>query len=392
MDPGRSRVLDWARAAAIVLVLLRHGYLWQVQELDGGAWPAFAGNLARNGWLGVDLFFVLSGFLLSRQLLARAQAANTSDFVRIFWYRRVLRILPAYLAVLLPLWFFREYAGDGYAATGYHQLLIHLVFLQDYLGSGLLVTTWSLATEMKFYLLLPLLVLLSFRMASRSRFACFLLAASAMLLAGRLGAWWIIRPATYPEFFWQVRAPFHHALDGLLLGVAAGYLLQANLSWPQPCSQAGAKRVLAMLLLVGGALLISFDWLETAYPLASAMIWVFSIICSGLVLVGVSAEDAGNRPVGDSRVVSWVAGISYPLYLIHYLMLGPALAIALAADRWWHCPQVLFWAFYLISSFALAWVLHRVVEKPFLQLRNLRIRLEGPVDRRGRSPTRDRSR
>ena len=371
MDTRRSGVLDWARTVAIGLVLLRHGYVSQTDLAGGGsAWPSFAANFALNGWLGVDLFFVLSGFLLSRQLLTREHVrGGATGFVADFWYRRALRILPGYLIVVLPIWILQEWGGEGRTAAGHLQLIAHLLFLQDYFGSDLLVTTWSLATEMKFYLLLPLLVLLSFR-ASRLHFAAGMLLVSVLVLMGRLLTCWAVAPVNYPDFFWQVRAPFHHALDGLLMGVAAGYLSQANLGWLVRMSRPLAARILSMLLLAAVMLLVSFDWLGASFMLSSVAVWIAALISLGVVLIGVSSENKGDRLVEGGGGISWVASVSYSLYLIHYLMLSPAQTIASSVSQGLGAQQIVFWFFYLTASLVLAWLLHKIVEMPFLRLRD----------------------
>lgn len=372
MSTKHSELLNLARAIAIALVLLRHGYISQLElSIQSNPWPTLAANLALNGWLGVDLFFVLSGFLLSRQLLECGRSSGTVEFVVRFWRRRAYRILPCYLMVLIPLWLIREYSGDVSAGTGHLQLLIHLLFLQDYLGSELLITTWSLATEEKFYLLLPLLVIVSF-CTSSMRFAGVLMAASVLILISKLITCWTVAPTNYPDFFWQVRAPFHNALDGLLMGMATGYIFQANPRWLNRLSQQTKMLLLLALFLVATVLLVSFNWLDTSFMLSCVAIWTASIISSGLVLVGVSSERNSNQPFKKWSFVSWLAAVSYPLYLAHYLMLFPAESIALAADQSPYARQIIFWFAYLVGSFALAWLLHIAIEKPFLRLRESR--------------------
>ena len=371
MNAKRSDLLDWVRTAAIALVLLRHGYVSQLEfSSPTTAWPALMGNLAGNGWLGVDLFFVLSGFLLSRQLL-RKDRASIGEFVGDFWRRRAYRILPTYLAVLIPIWLVLEYAGDGIGGPGHLQLLVHLLFLQDYFGSDLLVTTWSLATEEKFYLLLPLLVILSFR-TSPKRFAGMLVVVSFLILTGRLVTSSAVAPADYSDFFWQVRAPFHNALDGLLLGMAAGYLIQANPRWLDSLPKLACRGLLWTLSLFLAVLLLSFDWLDVGYLLSSTVIWFVASTTACLLLVGVSLESKGEPAVRPWSVASWIAKISYPLYLIHYVMLVPAQSLAQAIGHGVPGRQFFFWFIYLTSSFLTAWLLHVMLEKPFLSLRESR--------------------
>jgi peptidoglycan/LPS O-acetylase OafA/YrhL len=161
-------------------------------------------------------------------------------------------------------------------------------------------------------------------------------------------------------------------LDGLLMGMAAGYVIQANPPWLNRMALTPTRRMLGGLLLVAAALLMSFDWLDTSYLLSSSVIWVVSLTSAGLLLIGVSSEGKGSPPVKQWKVASWVATISYPLYLVHYLMLGPAQAVAQASSQDMHVQQFVFWLVYLVTSFALAWLLHVAVEKPFLLFRESR--------------------
>ncbi len=268
---------------------------------------------------------------------------------------------------MVSVWAVLEYGAGGQLAAGSLQLLIHLAFLQDYFGSEVLVTTWSLATEVKFYLLLPLLVIISFRISSPAPFGVLLLSVSVAVLAFRLIQCWVLTPETYPEFFWGVRAPFHNALDGLLLGVAAGYIFHASPGWLRRLSPATGNVILAALFLAAAALLVSFNWLEASYLLSSAVIWVASAIWFGIVLVGVSMERQRGRVAREARLVSWVATISYSLYLVHYPVLYPAKYVALTLSTDPVIQQATFWVSFVGGSLVFAWLLHKLVEKPFIQ-------------------------
>ena len=105
-----------------------------------------------NGWIGVDLFFVLSGFLIGRQAL------RSRDGIGRFWFKRATRILPAYWVCLavVAAWMTVAASWNGRAP----HFLSHIVMLQDYTGSIFVPAFWSLGAEEKFYLLTPLVGLL----------------------------------------------------------------------------------------------------------------------------------------------------------------------------------------------------------------------------------------
>src|SRR5438132_11160133 len=147
-DRERQAGLDLLRALAIVVVVIYHAALF------GFKLPA---RVDRFGWIGVDLFFVLSGYLIGGQLLAPL-ARDQSINLRRFFARRLLRIMPAYFAVLaiyflLPSW--REYPEIS-------PLWKFLVSVQNIglHGGTAFSHAWSLAVEDQFYLLLPLILIL----------------------------------------------------------------------------------------------------------------------------------------------------------------------------------------------------------------------------------------
>jgi peptidoglycan/LPS O-acetylase OafA/YrhL len=159
-DKERMPDLDGLRAVAISLVLLKHFATICV--------PAhLARNLVQFGWVGVDLFFVISGFLIGGILLDHRAATN---YYRVFYLRRFFRIVPLYALLLLPivgvlvLGLQSRFTGHGLEAVSWGTVLLFFCFQQN-LGNGLFFTTpgymapaWSLAIEEQFYLLLPPLV------------------------------------------------------------------------------------------------------------------------------------------------------------------------------------------------------------------------------------------
>ena len=94
---GRVSELDGIRGLAILLVLIHHYFGLQVPELSDGSWIAVARRATRLSWSGVDLFFVLSGFLIAGILLDHRKASNV---YHVFYFRRATRILPLYLLTL----------------------------------------------------------------------------------------------------------------------------------------------------------------------------------------------------------------------------------------------------------------------------------------------------
>lgn len=356
----QSGFLDVLRVAAIGLVLLRHGISTLSPPQDENALPGFLGTIAANGWLGVDLFFVLSGYLLCSQILDAHETGSWHP--RNFYLRRAVRILPPYLTVLIVCWLGAVSPILGSEGVGSPLVLLsHLLFLQDYFGSPLMVTLWSLATEEKFYLALPLLAALLVRMGS-NKAALLLMGTSAAIAASRTLAIGAMPPGSYSEFFWNFRAPFHFAIDGLLIGTAAAFA-ERQLRLESPTSRllvgiGGAAALLATL-----ALLCAREWLGAAsFSAPSIAIWGFSACCGALVLA-VRRLKVEDRLPKAPKLITRLAVLSYSLYLVHYPV-AVAAQHALASEG-----GLLFWLVYLGVSLVLAWILNSLTEAPFRQWR-----------------------
>jgi peptidoglycan/LPS O-acetylase OafA/YrhL len=359
-----SGFLDLLRSVAITLVLLRHGI-----SVNAGTnvsepiafIPKLATTFASNGWLGVDLFFVLSGYLLCSQIIHERQCGSWSP--RNFYLRRAVRILPPYLTVLLVCWLGGlafALGPDGVLSP--FVLLTHLLFLQDYAGAPLLVTLWSLATEEKFYLAVPLLTVILMR-AGHGRAAMLVLSLSAAVAFARTLSIQIDAPGSYPEFFWNYRAPFHFAIDGLFIGTAVAFaekhaVLQSHRSRLLTLG-CGAIALCGMFVL-----LLTNNWLEgPSFGSASTAIWCFAACC-GVLIFAVRALKFEDRLPPLPKLVTQIAALSYSLYLVHY-------PVAVATQRLFapeNAPAE-YWGTYLSLSLLLALMLNSLTEVPFRRLR-----------------------
>lgn len=138
----RNKRLDVLRCIAILQVLFYHG---------GGVMEYFA----RAGWIGVDLFFVLSGFLISGLIFSEYRKNGTIQFKR-FFIRRGFKIYPAFYSFVVFIALVELYRHHF---SPFRRYLHEIFFVQSY-WPGIWVYTWSLAVEEHFYILLPLLLLL----------------------------------------------------------------------------------------------------------------------------------------------------------------------------------------------------------------------------------------
>jgi peptidoglycan/LPS O-acetylase OafA/YrhL len=304
--------------------------------------------VADFGWSGVDLFFVLSGFLITRQLLSRMTMGE-------FYIRRALRILPAYWLALL-LYF---------AVPGFRErpeiapLWKFLTFTQN-LGlvpqtQGAFSHAWSLCIEEHFYLLLCPLLVRRHPQSDPRRFLAllgFALVGQALL---RAALWTPEIGADHSRFLTWIYYPTATHLDGLIVGAGLAVLEQERI----------LAKVSARTALLGAILFMSLGALVTAEQesLGSA-VFGFTFVSVGygfLVTAALRRETFFGGPLATA--LAWLA---YPAYLVHK-------PILLAVARITPSPSLnVAMAFTL--ALAAAAVVHVVVERPSLRLRDCLVR------------------
>src|ERR1700750_652290 len=215
----RTARLDTARAVAIVWVMLFHSYL------VGGLGEGFS-KLEGSGWMGVDLFFVLSGYLIGAQVLKSRATTGRLEPVA-FYRRRFVRILPAFFAVLAlyafwPAW--RETPGMQ-ALWQFPSFTFNLLF--DRSENNAFSHVWSLCVEEHFYLVFPVL---AFALTRKPAVWKFVAVGATVVVGGiALRAWlWVHEIAPVREAGGNVGLAYLHylyyptwaRLDGLVAGVA----------------------------------------------------------------------------------------------------------------------------------------------------------------------------
>lgn len=380
MERGESAIpeLDGLRALAILLVLLRHGVrpFWSAEEslLPVGWWDAAVPAI--NGWAGVDLFFVLSGFLIAHHVMRRYLRPDGRFDVRDYVWRRALRIVPAYWAVLLVVaaglvpGLVVEPANLGRRVT------YHLAFLQDYLPSDILVTFWSLGVEEKFYLLAPVLLLLVLKLPRPGHQRLAVAGLVVLPLLGRLVVDLALPDVRdYDTFFRTFRSPFHASLDGLAVGVLCALLYRdrGDFTW------AGGPRVPRALFWAGTALvatlLLPTPLLDPIGAFDRVPLQALLALGFGGMLLG-TALGGSPRGLLSGQGLHVISKLAYSLYLVHHAVI-PGTSSMLTTWAWFADLSrtgqlVVFLPAFLLVSLAAAAAVHYVVEKPFLLLRDRR--------------------
>jgi peptidoglycan/LPS O-acetylase OafA/YrhL len=300
--------LDGVRTLAVAGVLLYHGQI-----------KAF-----RGGFVGVDVFFVLSGFLITSLLLHEGAVTHAIRLGR-FWLARARRLLPAallvvFVSLVVVALFFRGdlhlLRGDALASVFYfnnwHQILAHTSYFQHFARPSLLQHFWSLSVEEQFYLVWPPVLLLLLRAGvRRSRIALGALAlaiASAALMAALFNG-----TVDHTRIYFGTDT---HAAP-ILLGVSLACC------WPTMGDVAPvkppARRVLDLAGLAGLALvLVSM----TAWPDYSPFVYRGGLVVAALgaaLLIASASHPATRlgRVFGSSPLV-WIGKRSYGIYLWHW--------------------------------------------------------------------------
>ena len=358
---GHSRTpeLDGVRAIAIWLVLVSHIFHgWAVPSGTFDRIPSSLMQLILHGWLGVDLFFVLSGFLITGILL---DSKNKAHYFRNFYARRFLRIMPLYFVVVFIclIFYFRSWQYFV-LSTFFAANLAHIFGASVPHGPGVL---WSLAVEEHFYLLWPVLVYV----LDRRRLA--ILAALVVLLTpiarGLAAAHGMPVDAAVYVYSW-------FRFDGLALGgLLAIWVRSPRANRGNSLRLAAAFVGLSLLITIIGAPfgLMHEGSLGTALRFNQAQ-----FVFAALVLLAVVLKGTPWTYVLRTSFARTSGNLSYCLYLIH-LSLGDgfqamAQRLGLNLDAWGGMRTVLVrGAFMLATSFALAMASKKYLEDPFLRLK-----------------------
>ncbi|MBI5851919.1 MAG: acyltransferase [Planctomycetes bacterium] len=361
--------LDGLRGIAVLLVLWQHVpamvipyAVFGVQravigEFQGGEWPIWFDGLrdafVQAGYLGVDTFFVLSGFLITRIL--RAERATGAP-LRHFLLRRVLRIFPIYYLTLAVVWIVHPGSELPWCAA----YLSNFRFAFHDHGGGWLSHTWSLAIEEHFYLLWPLCV---YGCADRTAFriAAYGIVPFA-LLAAVASAWHWRSDAPFVEYLLQVGTPYR------ALSLALGALL----AFGEPLLRAAPRRTAwygALGVVSGYALHLVPALLDRGSPptttLAVLRLCGFATTASGLVAAGIACSGGAAlwARALRSRSLRYVGRISYGLYLYHYVVYHGSGIYALDAAK---PSTALHVAGAIAASFCIAALSFAVLERPIL--------------------------
>ncbi|CAG9258010.1 Putative O-antigen acetylase [Burkholderia diffusa] len=324
--------IDGLRAAAVLAVVVFHAF---PSALPGG-------------FAGVDLFFVISGYLITGTLLADLETGRFS-FCR-FYARRIRRIFPALVVVLLATyamgWFslygdeYRELAQHVVAGAGFISnwaLWTEAGYFDQAAQAKPLLHLWSLGVEEQFYIVWPLLLWAAYK-ARRIGWVC-----AAIGLASFVTNVALVGHHPSAAFYWPITRMWE-LLAGAALAIGAAHVRHAG-GWAHVLSVAGALLCLASFVFVDS---------QAAFP----GWWALLPVVGAVGLIATGRDSWINRHVLARPASVWLGKISYALYLWHWPLLSFAFIVA------GRMPSPAVRGGLVVIAVALAWLTTAIVERP----------------------------
>jgi peptidoglycan/LPS O-acetylase OafA/YrhL len=359
--------LDGLRFFAFFLVFLHH-------------LPGVAGlnRVQAWGWIGVNLFFCLSAFLMT-SLLLMEHAKTGQISPRKFFLRRIFRIWPLYFfAIFLGMLVLPALgvAGPALGTEDYAKLLRQhlmplLLFLDnfataitDWTDSDALRPLWSISAEEQFYVLLPMFMLLMVTCARKLWVKVLL---GLMLFAVGARVTLLLLQVPYPAIFATLMAP-----DSFLVGMLLGKLYVDGVLSSPKVRQYGAR-----LALLGLVILFAATVFPRVNPGSWHQLWQYAAVGIGfglIMLYLLTGQSNFLTSLLSIRPFAWLGQISYGLYVYHGIAIAiAALLLSHPAPVWANKLTVFQWltlcVLSLVVCVALAAVSYTVLERPFLKLK-----------------------
>ncbi len=292
--------LDMIRGVAISSVLLLHGFYWPFSGLRFTRPAKLFMDATQPGWVGVNLFFVLSGFLITGILI---DSKNSPHYYRRFYTRRALRILPPYYLILILLGVLRHaklsYLGLSFVYLSNITVLFGVA--EDY---GPL---WSLAVEEHFYIFWPAVV----RYLTRTSLAIFAAGICIVTPAVRAWAFYHGQVGGLATYTWFVA-------DGLASGGMLAILLRTSISRKHVTYVACLLVLLGLSVGIAGA---PYGILTRTRLIGAALQHtVIDLVCSGVLLLVLLVGTSSYRRYVNGKVLRFLGYLSYGLYLVHLMV------------------------------------------------------------------------
>eukprot|EP01116_Phalansterium_solitarium_P012233 TRINITY_DN28328_c0_g1_i1.p1 TRINITY_DN28328_c0_g1~~TRINITY_DN28328_c0_g1_i1.p1 ORF type:complete len:463 (+),score=119.57 TRINITY_DN28328_c0_g1_i1:77-1465(+) len=386
---GRTGPLDGVRAIAVYWVVLLHAYLnFPSDGLNGTALDDLGARgyfrIVQNGSYGVDMFFVLSGFLM-HQILSKAFSTRTFSIWR-FYRDRWLRLFPAYIVVLALFWISQEALRGPAASNCRRTVWANLLFVNNFVqyGSQCMYWSWTIAVEFQFYLVSPLVSYALWRKPKAGRWLCGIVIALSTLLNVALLLVLAVVVQDFSSYAdWIYLKPYTR-LSPYIFGMLAAHHADSNKvetpegAWPRRLRRLRIATCLAVVVGVafGASSPSSSDPPAVQFAFAVLGRQLFSGALSYLIYVMVLGPTGPVSRVLSSRPIYILAQLSYGIYLIHPVLMETItdnlLAVPLAKLLPVNLGSVLLlFATYAFVATLLSVALFLLVEKPFMNVRRV---------------------
>lgn len=348
----RIKSIDFLRGLAIILVLFRHVDYSPIAHLIG--------------WSGVDLFFVLSGFLVSGLLFTEYKKTKTIQ-PALFLIRRGFKIYPLFWATIIYVVIVHNFTGFG---TTNNDLFAELFFYQNYTTNGMLKVTWSLAVEEHFYILLIIAVTLAVKfkkLESIKGFHVFTFTILAYCLIAR-----IITSIQFPTYsFIKHYSPTHLRIDALTFGVILSYNYHFNKAWLT--NFVNTQKTKLLVLCIASLIPLFFFDIPTIFMRTIGFTFVYAGF--GIMLCLFLLVPKWNNSIEKAitpfvyKLISKIGLYSYGIYLMHMQV---QISIKRVSEKMLHITlsdSVFFISYFVLSVFV-GMVITYLVEKPVLRWRD----------------------
>lgn len=344
---SRNVGIDTLRFIAVALVLGRHAEL--CPEDQGFLVTKISTIMHTGGWIGVDLFFVISGYLISGLLFQELKKFNCISVKR-FLIRRSFKIYPIFwLFVMMSVIFLPDYLRG----ENWKKIFIELLFLQNYYN-GMWAHTWSLAVEEHFYVALPLLLLVLHRCNKVDYLPVIVFSILVYCLTARL-----IMTMNGPRALTEILIPTHLRLDSLSFGVLLSYFVVYRGTLLREMVHRYKMIIPLSIVVILPAFVLHLESSSYMQSVGLSM----NYVSSGVLLVS-------SLKLKESillRIMAYIGKYSYAIYLVHMPLQGICIDLyRSSAVNSWMGYVVL----YISASLMLGVLVSRTIEYPILKLRD----------------------